>query len=93
MDPESVIRAQHGDGEAFTSLALACGDRLYAIAHRILRDVDLAEVFISRNLRPAPGREGLPTQVELARATCRRSGRGHEGLRRCLPVRGPTRTV
>jgi RNA polymerase sigma-70 factor, ECF subfamily len=43
MDPELVIRAQRGDSEAFTSLAVACGDRLHAIAHRILRDVDLAE--------------------------------------------------
>ena len=43
MDPELVIRAQHGDQQAFASLALACGDRLHAIAHRILRDVDLAE--------------------------------------------------
>jgi RNA polymerase sigma-70 factor (ECF subfamily) len=43
MDPELVIRAQHGDGEAFASLAVVCGDRLHAIAHRILRDVDLAE--------------------------------------------------
>lgn len=43
MDRELVIRAQRGDGEAFASLAAACGDRLHAIAHRILRDVDLAE--------------------------------------------------
>jgi RNA polymerase sigma-70 factor (ECF subfamily) len=43
MEPELVIRAQGGDGEAFASLAVACGDRLHAIAHRILRDVDLAE--------------------------------------------------
>src|SRR6187549_1454572 len=43
MDPELVVRAQRGDGEAFASLAGACGDRLHAIAHRILRDVDLAE--------------------------------------------------
>jgi RNA polymerase sigma-70 factor (ECF subfamily) len=43
MDPELVIRAQRGDGEAFASLAVACGDRLHAVAHRILRDVDLAE--------------------------------------------------
>ncbi len=43
MDPELVVRAQRGDGEAFASLAVACGDRLHAIAHRILRDVDLAE--------------------------------------------------
>ena len=43
MDPELVIRAQRGDSEAFASLAVACGDRLHAVAHRILRDVDLAE--------------------------------------------------
>ena len=43
MDSDLVIRAQHGDEGAFASLAVACGDRLHAIAHRILRDVDLAE--------------------------------------------------
>ena len=43
MDPDLVIRAQHGDEEAFASLAVACGDRLHAVAHRILRDVELAE--------------------------------------------------
>jgi RNA polymerase sigma-70 factor (ECF subfamily) len=43
MNTELVIRAQHGDEEAFTSLAVAVGDRLHAVAHRILRDIDLAE--------------------------------------------------
>ncbi len=43
MDPELVIRVQHGDEEAFASLAVAMGDRLHAVAHRILRDADLAE--------------------------------------------------
>jgi RNA polymerase sigma-70 factor, ECF subfamily len=43
MDSELVIRAQRGDEEAFASLAVACGDRLHAVAHRILRDVELAE--------------------------------------------------
>jgi RNA polymerase sigma-70 factor (ECF subfamily) len=43
MDSDLVIRAQRGDEEAFASLAVACGDRLHAVAHRILRDVDLAE--------------------------------------------------
>ena len=43
MDTELVIRAQHGDEEAFASLAVAAGDRLHAVAHRILRDIDLAE--------------------------------------------------
>ena len=43
MDTELVTRAQHGDEEAFASLAVAMGDRLHAVAHRILRDTDLAE--------------------------------------------------
>ena len=43
MDTELVTRAQHGDEQAFASLAVACGDRLHAVAHRILRDIDLAE--------------------------------------------------
>jgi RNA polymerase sigma-70 factor (ECF subfamily) len=43
MDTELVVRAQHGDEVAFASLAVVVGDRLHAVAHRILRDVDLAE--------------------------------------------------
>jgi RNA polymerase sigma factor (sigma-70 family) len=43
MDTDLVIRAQHGDEEAFASLAAAIGDRLHAVAQRILRDVDVAE--------------------------------------------------
>ena len=43
MDTDLVTRAQRGDEEAFASLALAAGDRLHAVAHRILRDLDLAE--------------------------------------------------
>ena len=43
MDADLVGRAQHGDEEAFASLAVAAGDRLHAVAHRILRDTDLAE--------------------------------------------------
>ena len=43
MDADLVIRAQHGDEQAFASLAVAVGDRLHALSHRILRDVDLAE--------------------------------------------------
>jgi RNA polymerase sigma-70 factor (ECF subfamily) len=43
MDTDLVVRAQHGDEGAFASLAVAVGDRLHAVAHRILRDVDLAE--------------------------------------------------
>ena len=43
MDTDLVIRARHGDDEAFANLVDVCGDRLHAVAHRILRDVDLAE--------------------------------------------------
>ena len=43
MDTDLVRRAQRGDEEAFASLAVAVGDRLHAVAHRILRDLDLAE--------------------------------------------------
>ena len=43
MDTELVLRAQRRDEQAFASLCVACGDRLHAVAHRILRDVELAE--------------------------------------------------
>ena len=43
MDTDLVVRAQHGDQGAFVSLALAVGDRLQAVAHRVLRDFSLAE--------------------------------------------------
>ena len=43
MDAELIGLAQRGDEEAFASLAVAVGDRLHAVSHRILRDLDLAE--------------------------------------------------
>src|SRR5215212_11263364 len=43
MDLDLVRSAQHGDQAAFVALISARGDRLYAIAHRILRDIDRAE--------------------------------------------------
>jgi RNA polymerase sigma-70 factor (ECF subfamily) len=43
VDAELIERAQRGDQQAFASLAVAAGDRLHAVAHRILRDTDLAE--------------------------------------------------
>jgi RNA polymerase sigma-70 factor (ECF subfamily) len=43
MDLDLVRSAQHGDEQAFASLAVAVGDRLHAVAYRILRDTDLAE--------------------------------------------------
>ena len=38
-----MVRAQHGDQEAFASLAVGVCDRLHSVAQRILRDIDLAE--------------------------------------------------
>ena len=43
MNTDLVVRAQQGDEEAFASLAVAVGGRLLAVAHRILRSLDLAE--------------------------------------------------
>ena len=42
MDIALVTRAQHGDEEAFATLAAAIGDRLNAVAHRILRGRPMA---------------------------------------------------
>jgi RNA polymerase sigma-70 factor (ECF subfamily) len=43
MDAELIRRAQGGDEEAFASIAVGIGNRLHAVSHRILRDIDLAE--------------------------------------------------
>jgi RNA polymerase sigma-70 factor (ECF subfamily) len=43
MDSELVIRAQRGDESAFAALAQSAADRLHAVAHRILRDLELAD--------------------------------------------------
>lgn len=43
VDTDVVIRAQHGDTEAYGLLATAIADRYLAISRRILRDMDLAE--------------------------------------------------
>ena len=43
MTSDLVQRAQRGDGDAFEGLIRAAYDRLFATAHRILRDGDAAE--------------------------------------------------
>ena len=43
-------RAMHGDREAFTTLASIVGDRLYAVAYRILRDPHRAEDAVQQTL-------------------------------------------
>src|SRR3990172_12166139 len=63
VDRTLVEAARSGDEEAFASLARGSADRLYAVAHRILRDVDRAEDAVQQTLvaawRELPGlREG-----------------------------------
>ena len=43
MDQDLVVRAQHGDQQAFQSLTVEHHARLYRVAHGILRDRHLAE--------------------------------------------------
>lgn len=43
MDRDLVEAARRGDREAYADLIRSRGDRLYALAQRILRDVDRAE--------------------------------------------------
>jgi len=43
MDTDLVVRAQHGDKEAYAALAAGMADRFLAVARRILRDLDLAQ--------------------------------------------------
>ncbi len=50
MDRDLVEQAQHGDREAFAILARTHGDRLMAIAQRILRDVGRAEDAVQQTL-------------------------------------------
>jgi len=42
MERNLVQRAKHGDRQAFGELAAAAGNRLFAVAQRILRDADAA---------------------------------------------------
>ena len=50
MQVALVERAKAGDEEAFASLARGAGDRLLAIAFRILRDLGLAEDAVQQTL-------------------------------------------
>jgi RNA polymerase sigma factor (sigma-70 family) len=43
VEHELVARAQRGDENALADIAYAIGDRFFTVAHRILRDIDLAE--------------------------------------------------
>ena len=50
MDRDLVEQAQRGDREAFAVLARSRGDRLMAIAQRILRDIGRAEDAVQQTL-------------------------------------------
>jgi RNA polymerase sigma-70 factor (ECF subfamily) len=62
---ELVERARHGDREAFAALVQLTGDRMYALAARILRDADLAEDALQGALIAAW--KHLPTLRDPAR--------------------------
>jgi len=67
MERSLVVQAQHGDRQAFTRLAFELSDRLFAVAHRILRDFDAAgdalQVTLLRIWRDLPGLRD-PDRVE-----------------------------
>jgi len=100
VERELLAAAQRGDEEAFVDLIRVRSNRLFAIAHRILRDVDRAEdalqdalVIAWRDLRGLrdPGRfdawlQRLLINVCIAQAT--RERRRTANLR-VLPVDGP----
>ena len=100
VDRDLVEAAQHGDQAAFMDLVRSRGGRLFAIAHRMLRDVDRAEdalqdalVIAWRDLpslrdpdRFDPWVHRLLTNVCVSQAT--RERRRTANLR-VLPLDGP----
>jgi RNA polymerase sigma-70 factor (ECF subfamily) len=100
MDRDLVDAAQHGDQGAFVDLVRLHGDRLFAIAFRILRDVDRAEdalqdalVIAWRDLpslrdpdRFAAWLHRVLTNVCIGQAA---RERGRTAQLRVLPVEGP----
>ena len=87
MDRELVERAQRGDQEAFAALVHLVSDRLYAVAFRILRDVDRAEDALQQALVDAwqdlPGlRDPERFEAWTYRLVCRASYREANRARR-----------
>ena len=100
MDRDLVEQAQRGDREAFAILARSHGDRLMAIAQRILRDVGRAEDAVQQTLviawRELPGLRD-PDRfdawiqrllVNASYAEARRSRDWNANVR-ILPIDGP----
>lgn len=88
MDPQLVVQAQDGDRTAFGRLAVSVGDRLYAVAYRMLRDSDLAQdaaqeaiVLIWRDLRALRDPERFETWAyRILVRTCYREIRRRRSL-------------
>jgi polar amino acid transport system substrate-binding protein len=64
LDRDLVEQAQHGDRDAFAILARTHGDRLMAIAQRILRDVGRAEDVVQQTLDALEDLAGKSIAVE-----------------------------
>ena len=101
MERESVERAQRGDRDAFASLVHQVSDALFAVAHRILRDADLADDALQVALITAwrqlphlrePERFEAWVHRILVRACYAESRRNRRWATniRVLPVDGPT---
>ena len=96
MDHDLVEQAQHGDQEAFAILARTHGDRLLAIAQRILRDIGRAEDAVQQTLVIAwrelprlrdPDRFDAWLQRLLVNATTRKPVVPVRGTRTCESCR------
>jgi RNA polymerase sigma-70 factor, ECF subfamily len=100
VDRDLVERARAGDREAFASLVHQVSDALYTVAHRILRDADLAEDALQDALVTAWRKLPLLREpdrfeawvhrilVHACYAEARRSRRWTAAIR-VLPVDGP----
>lgn len=93
MDANLIDRAKRGDRDAFTTLVLSLGDRLYSVAFRILRDTSSAEDAVQQafliawrelpKLRDESRLEAWLYRllVNACYAEIRRAGRWQPGLR------------
>ena len=77
MQRELVERARSGDADAFAELACTSGDRLYAIASRILRDGDRAADATQQALIAGP--PGLTPRTARRRTSSLSGGPGRGG--------------
>lgn len=100
MDRELVEAAQRGDQSAFVDLVRVRGNRLFAIAYRILRDVDRAEDAVQDALVIAwrdlpslrdPDRFDAWSQRLLAHVCIAHAGRERRRISnlRLLPIDAP----